>query len=260
MLETEGLNHYVHDVSTSPTPSVHPTHTSVSKRRVKTKVDKEDIIGRLIHYSSLFIPIILIQWSVLEIAFHGLYSYIYPPGWTRAIIHSVSLLSLSASFLVIYSIMGYLYPLTRLIVTSVFTNLSIHIYDFTWSFSSYVVRGRGLSLIAAIAILILSLLLERLSNKHGVFDINFFRGDIINTREVGFIALILIYVLSFVTMSCTGFYQAMTLYTTTGGPDPNVGNIWWLIGKVVVFWLPLPLIDRRDLKVPLRLDPRVLVW
>jgi len=223
-------------------------------------VDKEDILGRLIHFFSLLIPVTLIQRSVLEIVFNGLYSYIYPPGWTRAIIHSVSLLSLSASFLVIYLTMGYLYPLTRLIVTTMFTVLSIHIYDFTWSFSSYVVRGHGFSLIATISVVILVLLLERFSNKHGIFDINLFRVDVIRIHEMGFIALILIYVLAFILMSCTGFYQAMTLYTTTGGPDPNVGNIWWLIGKVVVFWLPLPLIDRRDLKVPLRLDPRVLVW
>lgn len=212
----------------------------------------DDIPGRIIHSMALSFPFILIIYSLGCITTDGLYGYIYPPGWDRAIIHSASLLSLSTSFLVIYLMMGYLYPLLRAIVTLTLTVFSIHFYDLVWSFSSWSERGYGFSFLALLTVVIVLVLLERMDNKHGFIEI---------TRSGSILcSMILIIIIFAFGMMAFGFWDAMSLYDVGMGPDPNIGNIWWLISKVVTFWLPVSVIERRDYKVPLKLDPRVLIW
>jgi len=69
-----------------------------------------------------------------------------------------------------------------------------------------------------------------------------------------------LFIISFGLMMKAGFYEAMELYDTGLGSDPNVGCLPWVMGKVVVFWIFTPLIQKFELKAPLRLDPKVLMW
>jgi len=216
----------------------------------------DDMIGKFIHYSTITLSIILVFYSLGSILSSGIYGYIYPPGSYRAIIHSTSLLSMSLAFLVYYLMLGHLYPLTRAIVCLAMTVWSIHTYDLTWSVFSQVIRGSGFSWIAVMAVIIVTYLLVRFDNKHLIFRLS----PTWTGRRLTMIILYAIFILSFKGLIDTGFFQAMALYDVGAGPDPNVGNIYWLIGKIIVFWLFLPLIDKRDYKVPLLLDPRVLVW
>jgi len=98
--------------------------------------------------------------------------------------------------------------------------------------------------------------MERLDNKHGYV----YRTRVLTLRRLVQFILFCIYVLSFQGLIRSGFYQAMELYDQYGGPDPNVGNIFWLVSKVVVFWLLVPMIRSEGDSAPLRLDPRVLIW
>jgi len=216
----------------------------------------DDLMGRFIHYSTIILSTVLVLYSLGTLIFSGLYSYIYVPWNGRAIIHSISLFSLSLSFLVYYLMLGYLYPLARAIICLAMTTWSIQMYDFVWSLFSQAVRGSGFSLPALIAVIFLTFLLERFDNKHGIFRFS----PTWTCRRIAMLVLYAVFVLSFKGLIDTGFFQAMALYDIGAGPDPNVGNIFWLIGKFMVFWLFLPLTDRRDYKVSLRLDPRVLVW
>lgn len=217
---------------------------------------EHDPIGLLIHYIGIFGPISLTCISLFFIYLYGLYGYVYLPNSSIAIIHSISLLSLSTSFLAYYVIMSYLYPLTRLIVSFAMTILGIHTYDFIWSIFSQSTRGQGFSWGALVFILIVVALLERFDNVHGIFKLS----RMWSGRKLALVILYSIFLLSFKGLVDTGFYQAMTLYSKGIGTDPNVGNLYWLIGKIMGFWLIFPLIDRNKTKAPLQLDPRVLYW
>jgi len=168
----------------------------------------------------------------------------------------VSLFSLSLSFLVYYLMLGYLYPLSRSTICLTMIVWSTQLYDFIWSLFSQAIRGSGFSWVALVVTIFLTLLLERFDNKHGIFRFS----PTWTGRRIVALVIYAIFVLSFKGLIDTGFFQAMALYDIGAGPDPNVGNIFWLIGKFMAFWLFLPLINRRDYKVSLRLDPRVLVW
>lgn len=220
---------------------------------MRNRYSKEEFVGGSLHYTAIFAPATLIIYSAYMLITNGLYSYIYPHGWNRALIHSISLLALSSSFLVIYHFLKYLYPLARLIITLVFTVFSIHFYDFMWSLTSQVQRGHGFSGIALIGIVVTLILLERLDNKHGF----------IRATEIGFLlagTIAFSWYFSFGMMGFYGFWEKMSLYDLGLGSDPNIGNIYWLLTKVIVFLFPLPFIRRRNYSVPLKLDPRVLIW
>jgi len=214
---------------------------------------RDEFLGGSIHYTAILLSATLILYSTYIILRDGLYSYIYPAGWDRALIHSSSLLSISASFLTIYLMMKYLYPLARTIITMVFTIFSIHLYDFMWSLQSQKQRGYGISWVALISIVITLILIERFDNKHGMLNKTTNRFMLVGS-------LMFVWYLCFGMMYYSRFWKIMALYDLGLGPDPNIGNIWWLLGKVLTFWLPLPLIAQRDYSVPLELDPRVLVW
>jgi len=216
----------------------------------------DDLGGKFIHYCVITLSGSIILYSVLSLVIHGIYSYIYLPWNGRAVIHSISLFSLSLSFLTYYLMLGYLYPLARTIICLAMSVWSIQAYDFIWSLFSQAVRGCGLSWTALLAVIIATFLLERLDDKHGIFRLS----PTWTGRRLALIILYAIFLLSFEGLVNSGFFQAMALYDIGAGPDPNVGNVYWLVGKFMVFWLFLPLIHRRDYKVPLRLDPRVLIW
>ncbi len=215
-----------------------------------------DFGGRLIHYSTIFLSAILVFYSLGTMLFSGVYSYIYPPGGGYAVIHSLSLFSLSLSFLVYYLMLGHLYPLVRSIVCLTITVWSIHTYDFFWSLFGQAIGGTGFSWGALVIALLMVGLIERFDNKHGIIKF----ASTWTGRRLSMLILYSIFILSFQGLVGSGFYQGMALYTAGMGPDPNVGNIYWLMSKFMVFWLILPLIDKRDYKAPLRLDPKVLFW
>lgn len=213
-------------------------------------MDKEDFIGRSIHYLCLYGPTVVMAWS-LVIMTRDPYGYIRFGG--RGIIHSISALSLATTFLFIYSRLRYLYPLVRAIITACFTVLSIQLYDFTWSFCKYLQLGYDFRLTPLLAVAIAGALLWFFNIKHNYLTLS--KEPIVKSL---FYAII--FVLAFGIMMMSGFYERMELYDNGLGPDPNVGCTSWAIGKVVVFWILTPLIRKSQHRSPLRLDPRVLVW
>lgn len=221
-----------------------------STQRRSKKLDREDLIGRFIHYLCLYTPTAVIGVSLVIMSTDP-YGYIRIGG--RGIIHAISALSLSTAFLFIYLRLQYLYPLVRAIITGCFTILSIHLYDFTWSLGKYLRLGYDFRIIPLIAVAVLAGLLVWLDLKHRY--LNSGKEQIIRT-----LLYIVLFGLSFIFLMSGGFYEAMELYDNGLGPDPNVGCIIWAIGKITVFWVLIPLIQKFSHKAPLRLDPRVLIW
>lgn len=213
-------------------------------------MDKEDVVGRIIHYSSILLPLSVITLS-LAIMTNNPYGSIRIGG--RGVIHAISAIGLSTSFLFIYNRLAYLYPLVRFIITLCFTVLSIHLYDFMWSLNKHMQLGYGFRLLPLLFVAVVVMFLERFDNKHGIFNI---------TRQqcTKSILCLFVFTLGFLIMRATGFYEAMELYELGSGPDPHVGSIGWILGKLTVFWIFIPLIQVADFKAPLRLDPRVLIW
>jgi len=113
--------------------------------------------------------------------------------------------------------------------------------------------GYGFRLFPLISVIIVAVLLERLDNKHGLSN---------TTREqyAKSVLYFSIFVLGFLIMRASGFYEAMELYELGSGLDPHVGSVGWITSKLTVFWIFIPLIQTSDFKAPLRLDPKVLIW
>lgn len=118
-----------------------------------------------------------------------------------------------------------------------------------WSLNKHIQLGYGFRLVPLLCVIVVAVFLERFDNKHGIFDIT--KNQI--TKSV---VCFSIFVFAFFMMRAGGFYEAMELY----GLDPHVGSVGWILGKVTVFWILIPLIQVADFKAPLRLDPKVLVW
>ena len=227
-----------------------------AKKKIDIREDRPNLPGIALHILTIIIPYSVALFSLISLATKGIYSYTYLSSQGRALCHSVTLFSLSSSFLAYYLSLSHLYPLTRLITCLAISVWSIHAYDFVWSLSSLAVRGTGSVTLSLISLSVTSAILFFLHEKHGVFRFSRTWG----TRRLAFLLLILIYVTAAKGMINSGFFQAMELYDQGLGPDPNIGNPFWLVSKVTVFWLFLPIIDRRGYSVPLRLDPRVIVW
>lgn len=217
------------------------------------KLDRDDLIGHIIHYISLSVPLIVIAASLGIMVFVSPYEYIRIRLGGRGIIHAISALSLSSAFLFIYLKLQYLYPLVRVIITSCFTVLSIHLYDFVWSFCKYVQLGYDFRLSPLISISIVVVLLIQFELKH-----RFLWNDL--GQNVKMVLFSILFVLSFIALMDMGFYEAMVLYDNGLGSDPNVGCLPWVFSKVVVFWIFTPLLHKFPHKAPIRLDPRVLLW
>ena len=213
-------------------------------------MDIEDMIGHFIHYLCKYTPTVVMAWSLVIIT-RDPYSYIRFGG--RGIIHSISALSLSTVFLLIYSRLQYLYPLVRAIITASFTVLSIQLYDFTWSLCKYLQLGYDFRLTPLLAVAIAGALLWFLHIKHNYLTLS-------KEPKIKSLLYFIIFVLAFGLMMKTGFYERMELYDNGLGPDPNVGSTSWAISKIVVFWILTPLIKKSEHKAPLRLDPKVLIW
>ena len=213
-------------------------------------MDKEDFIGRFIHYLCLYFPTVVMSWS-LVIMTREPYGYIRFGG--RGIIHAISALSLATTFLFIYSRLQYLYPLVRCLIAGSFSVLSIQLYDFTWSLCKYLQLGYDFRSTPLLAVAIMGALLWFFNIKHDYLTLR--KEPIVKS-----LFYIVIFVLAFGIMMKQGFYGKMELYDNGLGPDPNVGSTSWAIGKIVVFWILTPLIRKALHKAPLRLDPKVLIW
>lgn len=214
-------------------------------------MDKEDVIGRFIHYSAILFPRILVALSIVMLAKNP-YGSFFIMG--RGVIHAVSAIGLGTAFIFIYHRLAYLFPLVRIIITLCFTVLSIHLYDFMWSLSKYLQIGIGFRLLPLIFVFIVGVLIERFDNKHGILNLNK------SQAKKTVIFLLLIFVSAFIMMMNGGFYENMELYEQGTGSNPHVGSVGWILGKITGFWLLVPLISGGNFKAELRLDPRVLVW
>lgn len=224
---------------------------------VTTATDRDDVLGRVVHYSVLIIPSALIIFSLLFSVENsrpfGLYDHA-PLGVLG--IHRLTMISLCLSFLLHYSLMGYIFPLARVIVALVFVMFYVYLGAFMWTVNSYLVRGHGNFPFLVVGLVIIYILLERLNNKHGVLNIYS------SSKWAPMIVLIFVIlkVIAYVGMWQTGFWKIMEL-VDLGFPagDPN-RNPFWAIMKISDFGYFLPYIRRSRMKAPLRLDPRVLLW
>jgi len=211
-------------------------------------LDKSTLSGRVLHTFTIIFAFTGIVLSLFSIVNCGLYDYIQ---LDFLVTHSITALSAAVSFLTTYMILSYLYPLNRLIVSLTLTTLAIHFYDFVWSIGYFLYTQQGLNWSSLLISLGLSFLLERLDNKHGIFRKKYLATSL---------GLVVILISLMIGLYRSGFYQGMVLYEQGLGPDPNQGNVWWLLSKIIVWWITVPLLDRRKTKVSLRMDPRVLLW
>jgi hypothetical protein len=219
-------------------------------------MDTEEVLGVLLHYCCLIAPMVGVWYSLYHVVVDGIYGYIYLPGIDVAIIHSWSLFCILGFFWVTYYMLSYLMPLLRMIAALSLTIFSIQAYDFLWSAFSQAVRGVGFSWGALIASFILLVLLERMDNKHNFISV----PRLFTTKHLFLLIGVAILFLSFKGLVDTGFFLAMTLYEQGLGPDPNIGNFYWFVGKTFCFYIVIPLVKLKKLRAPLRLDPRVLIW
>ncbi len=171
-------------------------------------------------------------------------------------VHKLTIILICCSFLLHYLLMGYLFPLTRLIIALTFVMFYVYLGAIVWTLNSYLIRGHGNFPFLIVGIVIICILLERLDNKHGMLN----RYSPSKWALVIVLIFVVFKVVAYVGLWKTGFWVMMELEDLGfSAGDPN-RNIFWALMKITDFGYFLPYIDRRKMKAPLRLDPRVLVW
>ncbi len=171
-------------------------------------------------------------------------------------IHRLTMILLCVVFISHYSLMGYLFPLARFVVTLTIMLFYIYVGGIVWVLNSYLCRGYGNITFLIVGFVIIYFLLDRLDNKHG------FLKRKPDTLWPMLILLLFIVVrgVGYFGLWQTGFWEQMHLIDMgLSGGNPNQ-NIYWAIMKFSEFGFLLPFIRRSDLKAPLRLDPKVLIW
>lgn len=224
-------------------------------------MDRDDILGRVIHYTALIVPSTLIIYSLFFSTGNtkpfGLYNVTPLSIFGGAFeIHSLTMILLCSVFLFHYLLMGYLYPLVRFIITLVLVMFYVYLGGIEWVTNSFLIRGHGNILFLIIGFVIVCILLERLDNKHGFLK----RKPHSLWPLLIVLFFIVIKTTAYIGMWKTGFWELMELIdlgTPAGNPNQN---IFWALMKVSEFGYLLPFIRRSEMKAPLRLDPRVLVW
>jgi len=229
-------------------------------------LDRDDIIGRIIHYAAYAIPSVLIFISLFFSSGNtkpfGLYNGLPILGVFG--IHRLTMILLCVVFILHYSLMGYLFPLTRFVVTMSFMLFYIYSGGLVWVANSYLCRGYGDINFLIVGIVMIYFILTKLNNNHGFLKR---RKQIFPTPPIIFMGSILI-LMTFIAIRLigyaglwqTGFWDIMHLIDQ-GLPAGNPNqNIYWVIMKISEFGFLLPFVSRSDLKAPLRLDPRVLIW
>ncbi|MBW2671986.1 MAG: hypothetical protein JRD89_01055 [Deltaproteobacteria bacterium] len=213
--------------------------------------DTDTLAGVALHYTTLLLPILGVVYALLFTARPaGIYSTVPIPGGTT---HKLTFILLCLSFLIYYSLMKYLYPLTRLVASLTMVTFQVHLYDFLWSLESLMYRGTLPNVFSFFFLIFCLYILHRIDNYHGVLNLT-------KMRQGVFFLLFSLSLLGFVRMAYTGFWDKMALVDAgITIPDPNQ-NIWWIVSKVPTIFLFLPYIDTRDIRAPLRLDPRVVTW
>lgn len=219
--------------------------------------DRNEVLGRVIHYTALIIPSAFIVFSLLFSVENtkpfGICDHV-PLGILG--FHRLTVISLCLAFLLHYLLMGYLFPLARFIIALTFVAFYAYLGGIMWTLNSYLVRGHGNILFLIVGFLIICFLLERLDNKHSMIN-RYKPSKWALVIVLIFVALTLI---GYVGMWKTGFWVMMELEDSGRSVgDPNQ-NIFWAIMKISVCGYLLPFINRSKMKAPLRLDPRVLVW
>ena len=216
--------------------------------------DRDEVLGRVVHYTALIVPSALIIYSLLFSVGNtkpfGLYDHI-PLGMFG--IHRLTTILLCFSFLFHYSLMSYLFPLARSIIALTLVMFCVYLGGITWTVNSYLVRGHGNLPFLIVGFTIVCILLERFDNKHGM----------LNPSKWALVIVFILAVLQFigyVGMWKTGFWEILEL-EDLGFPAGDANqNIFWAFMKITGLWYSLPFIDRQKMKAPLRLDPRILVW
>lgn len=152
--------------------------------------------------------------------------------------------------------MGYLFPLARFVVTLTILMFYVYVGGLVWVLNSYLFRGYGDITFLIVGFVIIYLLLDRLDNKHSVLN----RRNPSKWAMPILLIFIALRVIGYLGLWQTGFWEIMHLIDL-GLPaaNPNT-NIFWAIMKLSEFGFLLPFINRSDLKAPLRLDPKILVW
>jgi len=224
---------------------------------VTMAIDRDDVLGRVVHYSVLIIPSALIIFSLLFSVENsrpfGLYDHV-PLG--RLGIHRLTMICLCSSFLLHYLLMGYLFPLARAIIALVFVVFYIYLGAFVWTLNSYLIRGHGNIPFLIVGLVVICILLERLDDKHNILN----KHNLSKWSPIIVLTLVALRLTGYVGLWQTGFWEIMELVDLSfPAGDPN-RNPFWAIMKISDFGYFLPYIRRSRMKAPLRLDPRVLVW
>lgn len=207
--------------------------------------------GRIIHYVSLGVPIILILYTIPSFIRSGIYSGTY---LFISRIHSFTLLMVSLSFLTHYRSLRFLYPLARSIITATMMAWYIYFGGLLWDLNSLIVRGHGFGWHIIPGLIVLTALLVLFDNKHSIFWVKIPA----KTYYVTFF-MVSFTIIAFVFLYYTGFWEAMTLSDMgMGGPDPN-RSIFWLLMRLFSFWYLLPSIMPLKYSAPLKLDAGVLI-
>jgi len=219
--------------------------------------DRCEVLGRCIHYFALLIPSALVIFSLLfsveNSSPFGLYDHVPLPVFG---IHRLTMICLCSSFLLHYSLMGYLFPLARAIIALVFVVLYIYLGAFVWTINSYLIRGHGNISFIIVGLVVICILLERLDNKHGILN----KHNLSKWSPIIVLIFVVLRLVGYVGMWQTGFWEIMELMDLgISAGDPN-RNPFWAIMKISDYGYFLPYIRRSKMKAPLRLDPRVLLW
>ncbi len=220
-------------------------------------MDKEDIGGRIVHYTALLGPSLVIIYSLLfstgNTEWFGIYNVV---RYGTQSVHSFSLIVMCASFLIHYSLMSYIMPLARSIIALTITLFYLYLGGVFWMVNSYLVRGSGFMFTTLLVFCALVFVIDRFDDKHGIFR----RYNLTKGTRALVLVLLLLQVVGYIGMWQTGFWELMELSDLgVAAHDPNQ-NPFWVFMRVTGMWVLLPLINRRGMKAPLRLDPKVLVW
>jgi len=126
-----------------------------------------------------------------------------------------------------------------------------------WVVNSYLCRWYGDINFLIVGIVMIYFILTKLNNNHGFLKR---RSQLFIIPYLILMIFIFIRIVGYFGLWQTGFWEMMHLIDQgipTGNPNQN---IYWAIMKISEFGFLLPFISRSDLKAPLRLDPRVLIW
>jgi hypothetical protein len=225
-------------------------HQGINKEMQREPEQREETdtrYGRLFTYTVESVAFALVVYTLLSgVGDTLLYNRVYFFGQDA---HQLSVLMLITSFLLHWTLLRYLYPITRFVVASALMVWYIYTGNAFWTLNSVMFRLSGFYIFVYFGWVIVTYLLYQLNAKN-----SYIKPDIDAGSRILVVGLMCLQIAGMLGMAFTGFWEAMTLSDMGLGPDPNQ-NIWWVVWKLSSYWMLLPLLRVSDLKAPLVLRP-----